>query len=500
MSHVCNARATGTQCALMAMLMFAGSAFSATLTLTEAKLVDHIKGGWIAENCGLRIGLPYENWGPDQNRTLGTITSTNIPLCGDDDIYGELPFLATMSTKKGGANGIFTATMQDYGDAWKATTFPLWFGNNDARNALKDGYNPPYSGGWPLNGWSPNGNAEAIDYQIECQWIGLSTPCLPAYCFKIDSLCGHVIGYANGIYAGTFFDIAISIAPLYSDIHTIVKQANSALPPQCDIRKNNDSLISYHDKNPTKTYWDAMNWAMGMNGQSAHCIADFTQGSRTNEIVVAIALLWGDGDMMNTLTDCVRMGQDADCNCADACTIVGCMLGYANLPQAWRTAYEAAPNCTFSNSTGVSGWTFSRVLDSTLAIAKKGILQAGGSYANGVYTIPVQEIPSPQWFEKSGSIPQFIGHTHTAQRSIVSADEFLGLSTTTLKGSSPSISITALGVHAVRLLSPSGSVIRSLTGAGPRTYAFKAGELVPGIYLLSASVNGANLVRQLIIQ
>jgi hypothetical protein len=89
------------------------------------------------------------------------------------------------------------------------------------------------------------------------------------------------------------------------------------------------------------------------------------------------------------------------------------MLGYSNLPQQWRTTFEQAiqgPGCIFSG-TGLSGWGFTRFLDSSIAMAKKSILQSGGTYSNGTYAWTTQPVPAPQWFEKRGQNPVFIGNT-----------------------------------------------------------------------------------------
>jgi hypothetical protein len=330
-------------------VLYAGALSGATLQLTDAQLLDRIKGGWVAKSAANSLGQPYEGAGPDQNRTPAASFgggNYNVIRCEDDDTYCPIPFLSTMDNLKYGASGIYTATMQDYADAFKKTTFTIYCANAAAMAALKSGINPPYSGGWPLNGQVMNGYgctcpaAEGIGFSFYSQWIGFVTPGLPAECVKIDSICAHVIVYANGVYATMFLDVACSIAPLYTDIHTIVKEARKALPLTCDIGKNIDSLVWYHDNNPAKTYWDAMNWTFGTNGETHHlAVSDGSNGSRCQTAIATIALLWGDGDMMNTTLYAVRMGQDADCNAGDAVAVLGSMLGYANLPQNWKTAY-----------------------------------------------------------------------------------------------------------------------------------------------------------------
>ncbi|MBL8026925.1 MAG: ADP-ribosylglycohydrolase family protein [Fibrobacteres bacterium] len=388
--------------------------FSATLQLTDAQLMDRIKGGWIGQSAANSLGQPFENMGPSQTRTIAPAfggSYYNVIRCDDDDTYMKLPFQITLDNLKTGPNGIFSATMEDYANAFKNTTYTVWCGNLAARNALRSGINAPYSGGWPYNGTPLTQNgcdgipaAENIDWSIECQWIGFMTLGLPAYAVKLDSICGHVIAYGNGLYAGTFFNVAISIAPLNSDIHEVVRKARLAIPAQCDIGKNIDTLLSYHDNNPSSTYWDAMNWAFS----SGHTKTDGSVGSRSNTTIVVIALLWGDGDMINTTLYACRMGKDTDCNAGDAGAILGTLLGYNNLPGWWKEAYVAktvdGSGCSFSNI-GLSGWNYLRLLDSSFACAKTSILQAGGSHSGGVFTIPVQDIPAPLWFEVYGQAP-----------------------------------------------------------------------------------------------
>jgi hypothetical protein len=402
----------------MVSAMVSGAVFATTLTLTDAQLIDRIKGGWLAKTAGGALGGPAEGSGLDTSRGLPNLTTGDITDCNNDDVYVQVPFVATMSSKMKGANGIYTATMTDYGNAFKNTSFELWCGNNEARLAMDRGVTVPYSGGWPLNGVPQTGGgcsgpaAEDIDWQIECQWIGIATPGLPATCIKIDSICGHVVAYANGIYAGRFFDVAMSIAPLFTDIHALLKEARKAIPPQCDARKAIDTLIWYHDNNPTKTYLNAMDWAFGQNGQTRHITQDGPVGSRNNLAIVVIAALWSDNSITKAVLWAARLGQDTDCNCGDVCGLLGSMLGYANLPQQWRTTYEAAMaqggGCVFSGTGLSANWTFKTCLDSTISITKKAILQSGGTYANGAYTIPVQDFPAICSYEKYGLAPASI--------------------------------------------------------------------------------------------
>jgi hypothetical protein len=468
--------------AAIVMLAYSGMAQAqctgSTITWTNAQLQNFIWGGWLAKCAGGALGGPAEGSGTDTSRGLPALTEGDITNCNNDDVYVQVPFVAVMATTKTGANGIYSATMQDYATAFKNTSFQIWCGNNATRNALNAGIAAPYCGGWPQppnnvvrtgNGCGGTPACEDIDWSIECQWIGLATPFLPQTCIKIDSTCGHVIAYANGIYAGRFFDVAMSIAPCYTDIHALLKAARYAIPKACTIRKNIDTLVWYHDNNPTKTYVDAMNWAFGTGGQAKHTVTDYNVGSLNNTTIVVIAALWCENSITAAVLWAVRMGQDTDCNCGDVAGILGAMLGYSSLPQQWQTTYNNARthnnDCQFSG-TGLSGWGFSRVLDSTISIAKKAILQSGGSYnaGTGTYTIPVQSILTPTLIEVYGQQPASTGLTSVLPLSLPGSGLEIG------KAFSDNSSAP------VRIYSITGQFIGTMNGS------FLT-HLSPGIYL-----------------
>lgn len=55
----------------------------------------------------------------------------------------------------------------------------------------------------------------------------------------------------------------------------------------------------------------------------------------SNAQVVAIALLWSEGDFETAITRAVWPGFDTDCNGATVGSIMGMMLGAKNLPEKW---------------------------------------------------------------------------------------------------------------------------------------------------------------------
>lgn len=74
-------------------------------------------------------------------------------------------------------------------------------------------------------------------------------------------------------------------------------------------------------------------------------------------MIVALGLLWGEKDFTRTMGLCLTMGFDTDCNCATAGSVLGMVLGAANLPACWT-----APLCDTVLS-GVDGFGLVRISD-----------------------------------------------------------------------------------------------------------------------------------------
>ena len=67
----------------------------------------------------------------------------------------------------------------------------------------------------------------------------------------------------------------------------------------------------------------------------------FNIDARLNGAYVALGLLYGSGDFAKTLDVSTRAGQDSDCNPSSAAGILGVMLGYAKIPDEWKSGIPA---------------------------------------------------------------------------------------------------------------------------------------------------------------
>ena len=79
--------------------------------------------------------------------------------------------------------------------------------------------------------------------------------------------------------------------------------------------------------------------------------------TNSNAQIVAVGLLWGDGDYEKTICRAVQACFDTDCNGATVGSIVGMMLGAKALPDKWTRPL----NDTLE--TGVRGYGVRRISD-----------------------------------------------------------------------------------------------------------------------------------------
>ena len=95
--------------------------------LSEAAIIDKIKGGWVGQMAGVAWGAPTEFMAQGRIFSESEIPAWSAEMINNgftqDDIYVEIPFLAAM--KKYGVN----ATWSDFGNEFLDTSFGLCHAN-----------------------------------------------------------------------------------------------------------------------------------------------------------------------------------------------------------------------------------------------------------------------------------------------------------------------------------------------------------------------------------
>jgi ADP-ribosylglycohydrolase len=212
------------------------------------------------------------------------------------------------------------------------------------------------------------------------------------------------MNYGDGVYGGNYVSTMIALAFECNDVHKIVSQAVESIPRKSQYYQIIKDVINFRDKNPDdfKACWKFINDKYLETAVDCSSEGDtFNIAASFNGAFITIGLLYGDGDILKTIEYAVRCGQDSDCNPANAGAIVGTMLGYEKLPEAWKTSIEKYPNHKYSHT----NYTYSDLISSSIKRAEKAITQTGGRIEEGSYIIKRQYVCQPKMLEKYGQDP-----------------------------------------------------------------------------------------------
>ena len=121
--------------------------------------------------------------------------------------------------------------------------------------------------------------------------------------------------------------------------------------------------------------------------------------AKVNFASTIMALLYGDGDLMETMTIAALAGWDADNNATTACGLLGLIHGYQNLPTPIRTATQLYYN---EDVTGdlPKYQTVPEIAARTQTLAEAVVQQVGGRIEQDIYFIPDSLRSNFQTFER----------------------------------------------------------------------------------------------------
>ena len=315
-------------------------------------LEDKIKGAWLGRICGCLLGKPVE----------GMRTGDLVPLLQDTGNYPMHRYILRSDFTENilarfdkgfptrcWADNISCAPVDDdtnytvmaqymidrYGrDFTTENVGEMWMncqGKNSYFTAertafinMANGYCPPNVARYK------NPYREWIGAQIRGDYYGYINPGDPEAAADMawrDAALSHV---KNGIYGEMFVSAMLAGAAVCDDVEAVIRTGLGQIPKTSrlygaimgiiDARKNGASaeaaMASVHKA------WDehtGHGWC--------HTIS--------NAMIVAAALLWGEGDYGKSVCLAVQTGFDTDCNGATVGSVIGMMKGSAAVGEEW---------------------------------------------------------------------------------------------------------------------------------------------------------------------
>jgi hypothetical protein len=454
-----------------AWLALAGTALSSPARpIPLVELRDRIAGGWAGQMIGVSFGAPTEF------RSNGKINESELPAwkpervsnaLGQDDLYVDMTFAKVLDDR--GLN----ATTDDFGAMFKDARYQLWHANLAARRNLRRGVPAALSG-------TPRYNAHAndIDFQIESDFIGLMAPGLPQAANAIAWRAGRVMNYGDGIYGGMFVGCMYAAGFFEKDPRRVVEAGLACIPAKSPYGRLIADVLAWSRRYPDdwKKVWNLIEDKWDRRDPCPDgALKPFNIDAKLNGSYIALGLLYGKLDFGRTLEIATRSGQDSDCNPASAGGILGVMLGYKAIPDAWKGGIEPLADEKFR----YTDFSFHTIVESTERRALALIRQNGGRIDGETVFINTQQPKAPKlevWDDYGSPVERvqlsdprwvFQGDWSAAGASGAVRGE---TRTATAKGAEATFSFTGTGVVIVGSYLPNGGKLDAyLDGKFDRT-------------------------------
>jgi hypothetical protein len=353
------------------------------IKISEDELMNKIRGGWVGKSYGVSFGGPteFKYQGEIIEGPLKLESKALARLPRQDDMYVNMALLKALRD-----NGL-DATSEDFAKEFAYGDFRLWHANGQGRQNILEGI-PPEVSGHPFY----NPHAEDIDFQIECDFIGLICPGLPQAAMDICDRAGRLMNYGDGVYGGYFVTTMYAAAFIYNDVQKIVETGFQSLPEGSNYSEIIRDVIDWHKEFPDdwKKTWQKLEDKHNNDFCPWGVKTKFNIQASFNGAYIALGLLYGEGDLEKTVEISTRCGQDSDCNPANAGGIIGTMLGLDNLPGSITGAMEPHMKTEFR----FTPFSIESASEECLRLAINNVSSNGGTISGEDIKIRVQPFNS----------------------------------------------------------------------------------------------------------
>jgi len=345
------------------------------LALTDAQLEDRVYGAWAGRCVGCLLGKPVEGW--RRPRMWGYLKDLNRWPLSDFFRYDAAtpearekyqlterrPFADLVSAMPEDDDTNYTTTglaiLKRYGPDFTPTDVAnFWMSDIPILHtctAERVAYRnfclliPP-----PRSASFRNPYREWIGAQIRADFWGYAAagnPELAAEFAWRDACISHV---KNGIYGEMWAAAMVAAAFVTDDVRTIIRAGLGQIPAKCRLADYIEHIVEWHDLEidyDTAVYRVHEMWDENRAHDWCHTIS--------NAMIVAIGLLWGEGDYAKSICRAVQPCFDTDCNGATTGSILGILHGRRSLPARWIDVIHDTLH------TGVTGYHTVRLADIT---------------------------------------------------------------------------------------------------------------------------------------
>jgi len=282
-----------------------------SLTISYKDYLDRIWGGWIGKSIGGAVGARFEGYKGWIEIRPEEMFPEKIPP--NDDLDLQVLWLKVLE-ERGTA-----LTSEDLAQAWLEH---CWYPFNEYgtfRRNWQLGIHPPYSGSYDNAFWE-TGMGCPIRSEI-WGYVFPGAPDLAAAYAEMDGTLDHT---AQSVGAEKTFSAMAAMAFFISDVRRLIDMSIHHLPPGTTIARLCQAALTAYDRG--LSLCEAREQLLALEGHPEACDA------RLNVPFTLLALLYGQGDLQETLLSALRCGYDTDCTLATSGALIGQILGAERIP------------------------------------------------------------------------------------------------------------------------------------------------------------------------
>lgn len=305
------------------------------MKLTFKEYKDRLMGCWCGKNIGGVLGAPFES-----KRGIYDVEFYTQDLSAgpppNDDLDLQLIWLNAIEKYGRGVNASILA------EYWLSYIIPDWAEYGAAKNNLRRGLMPPFSGS--VDNSFGNSNGCFIRSEI---WACLA-PGRPelaaAYAYE-DGIVDHK---GEGVYAEIFFAAVQSAAFAESDKYKLIDIGLSYIPEDCDVANGIHTAMNAYKAGKTwqEARIEVLSAVPGTFGVQYTPLSNIPDDglpldkpgydAPSNVGIVIIGWLYGEDDFGKSLCLAANCGEDADCTAATLGAIFGIVGGESSIPDKWK--------------------------------------------------------------------------------------------------------------------------------------------------------------------
>ncbi|MDO5554398.1 MAG: ADP-ribosylglycohydrolase family protein, partial [Planctomycetia bacterium] len=181
------------------------------------------------------------------------------------------------------------------------------------------------------------------------------------------------------------------------DLHRIINAGLACIPAESQYAEMVRDLVAWHKQNPDQwqATWQLCKEKYRENPEYQKC-SNGGIDVKINGACVLLGLLYGQGDMDQTIIISMRAGYDSDCNPSSAAGVLATAMGFQNLPKKFTE--QLSQETVFS----FTAYNFPQLLAVCEKLTRDAITRAGGSVevdadGNEVFVIPVKQPEPPAY-------------------------------------------------------------------------------------------------------